>query len=55
MKVIFLSLFRSKRLRSIGPKQKFSVPVLSSQEIGWREPIELFGVCQFAKKTKQIS
>ena len=31
------------------PKEKYDKPLLSSHEIGWHAPLELFGVCQFGK------
>lgn len=35
-----------RRLHKMEPHKKYERPVLTSQELGWRQSIELFGVCQ---------
>jgi len=40
-------LERLRIWRNLAPKSKFFRPVLSSHELGWRAPIDLFGSNQF--------
>ena len=48
----YLYFITIQRLNFLGPKEKYTQPVTSSQTIGWHRPVELFGVCQYGKRKR---